>query len=641
MYTMQRVTGQLRELLVTTVTDMAPEDSAALVTLETPPRPEFGDLSCPVAMKLARVLRRSPLAVAEELLERMRPRLSDYVTDATVTPPGYINFTYSERVTQDILAEIRMKGRQYGGQQVDEAGKVIIEHTNINPNKAAHVGHLRNACLGDTLARCHRKLGYPVEVQNYIDDTGTAVADIVVGFNVLKKEAPVGEPFDHVCWDLYTEVNSRYQDDPQLLEERTRVLQAIEAGDNDMAELARRLATRIVHCHLDTMAVFGIDYDLLTWEGHILQMGLWKHAFALLAEHPAVRKEETGANAGCWVIGLADHPEFSHLENPDKVLIRSSGTATYVAKDIAYQMWKFGLLNTDFGYEEFADQPSGRTLWTTCPTPSDGTDLVFGQAHRVINVIDARQKYLQDVVRVSLDTVGYKEEANNSVHFAYEVVSLSPATAEELGVEGAGGEGKGAVAMAGRQGIGVKVDDLLARMVQKARKEIRARRENMPDEEVDALAHSIAVSALRYYMLKLHPGSTVVFDFGEALSLQGNSGPYLQYAVARAFSILRRGGEAEGEPRWPDKLLAAEKALLLTIGAFPEMLLQATGALQPSLLTEYAYRLAGAFTDFYEVAPVLNAEEPVRGFRLHLVRAFCDAMTSIMDSLGLVVLESM
>jgi arginyl-tRNA synthetase len=640
LYTLQRITAGLQDGLERAVGDLAGAEATGLVVLEVPPRPEFGDVSSPVAMKLARLLRRSPLEIAQELKKRVEPGLPPLVEAVSVTPPGYINFTYSPGVVAAIMTEVAERGRDYGRSDTGKGTKLVIEHTNVNPNKAAHIGHLRNACLGDTLARCYRRLGYDVEVQNYIDDTGAAVADILVGLEVLGRELPDQEPIDHFCWDLYTEINAEYEQKPELLKERARVLHLIEAGDNPTAARARELATRIVHRHLETMWAFGVSYDVLTWEGHILALGLWKHAFARLKESPALVRESGGANAGCWVVRLADHPEFRGLENPDKVLVRSNGTATYVAKDIAYQMWKFGLLELDFGYERFVTQPSGQPLWTTRAGPGNETGRSFGHADRVINVIDIRQKYLQDILRVSLETLGYPEQARNSIHFGYEVVALSPATATELGVA-ADTTGKRMYAMAGRQGIGVKVDELLSRMVAKTRAEVETRRQDLSATEIDGLARAIAITAIRYYMLKFHPGSPVVFDFAEALNLQGNSAPYLQYSLARAASILRRANGRPGPAPGATGLHPAEKALALAIGALPATLEQATHTLQPSTLAEYAYRLAGTFTAFYEAAPVLSAPEPERSLRLGLVNCFCDAMAALMDCLGLQVLESM
>ncbi|MEW6523180.1 MAG: arginine--tRNA ligase [Bacillota bacterium] len=641
MYALERLSNELRQHLQQAVEKLTGETSQDQVVLEVPPRPEFGDLSCPVAMKLARRLRRPPLAIAQDIAGLLRERLPGLVQEVTVAPPGYVNFTYSPALVYAILEEVRAAGPAYGKSAAGSGTKIVIEHTNVNPNKAAHIGHLRNACLGDTLARCHELLGYEVEVQNYIDDTGAAVADIVVGLTVLGHRIPEDRPIDHFCWDLYTAVNSEYERNPQLLQERARVLQEIEEGGNAVASLARSVATRIVHRHLETMWAFGVDYDLLTWEGHILSVGLWKHAFERLRQSPGLEKETQGPNAGCWMVRLAGHPEFAGLENPDKVLVRSNGTATYVAKDIAYQMWKFGLLGLDFGYEPFILQPSGRHLWTTRAAPGNDTGHTFGQAHRVINVIDIRQKYLQDILRVSLETLGYPRQAANSVHFGYEVVALSPSTAAELGVVEAAEGSRGMYAMAGRQGIGVKVDDLLDRMVKKTLEEVGSRRPDLTQKARHELARDIATTSIRYYMLRFHPGSTVVFDFDDALNLQGNSGPYLQYAVARAHSILRRAGSSRETAGAVPELLPAEKALVLAMGGFPGVLAQATASLQPSALAEYGYRLAGAFTAFYEAAPVLNAPEPARSFRLGLVEGFRHTMTALMTVLGLTVLESM
>ena len=311
---------------------------------------------------------------------------------------------------------------------------------------------MRNACLGDTLARLKRKLGYDVEVQNYIDDTGAAVADIFVGLNHLERECPKGVPFDSFCWDLYTEVNQLYDEDPALKAKQQEVLHLIEEGDNEVAELAKNVANNIVDHHLDIMWRLGVYYNLLTWESDILKLGFWEHAFEQLKEEGSLVYEEEGPNAGCWVVKLGDLEEFKDLENPDKVLVRSNGTATYTAKDIAYQMWKFGVLGKDFFYDRHGLQPNGTVLWTTAP---DGNKMDrFGRPMR-LSTSSIRGRVTSRTSCAFPCTSWALREAEHSIHFGYEVVALSANTAKELGVE-VGDEEKDVYAMSGRRGIGVR-----------------------------------------------------------------------------------------------------------------------------------------------------------------------------------------
>ncbi|HHY94507.1 MAG TPA: arginine--tRNA ligase [Firmicutes bacterium] len=651
---------QLRQALQEALTHLGPAGGSVTIHFESPPREEFGDLSSPLCLTLAKVWHRPPMSLAQELTEALRPGLGTgflrHVQEVTAAPPGYVNFRLrADSLAAAVLAEVAASGSLYGRVRTepgDGAHKVVIEHTNINPNKAAHIGHLRNACLGDLLARLYRARGYRVEVQNYIDDTGVQVADIVVGLERLGRQPDGDVPFDYFCWDLYTEVQALYERDPEAKAYQREVLARIEEGDNETARTARQVAERIVGEHLRTMWPLGIYYDLLTWESHILGAGFWQHAFRKLQAQGSLAKEETGPNAGCWVVKLSDLPEFANLENPDKILVRSNGTATYTAKDLAYQMWKFGLLGKDFRYSPYTIQPNGQALWTSAG--EEGEERAgFGKADRVINVIDVRQKYLQDVLRFSLQRLGFTEAARNSIHFAYEVVALSPKAARELGLNVAD-EG-GAVAMSGRKGVGVKAKDLIQAARRLAWREVAARHPEMDNEQQDEIAAAISTGAIRYYMVRFHPNSLIAFDFDEALSMQGNSGPYLQYAHARACSILARARERLAapadasqtsgphtpvrsggtSPAVPIQVGPAEKRLLLKMMEMPTAVERAAELYLPNLFADYAYGLAQAFTEFYETTPVLGAEESLRDFRLQLVDGFRQVMAGVLDILGI------
>ena len=606
------------------------------ISWELPPNKDFGDLSSPLSLKLARVLRRRPLDIANDLGEALKPLLPETIESINITAPGYINLHYNYlHIIEGLLAA------PYSiDAEKDSKGKIVIEHTNINPNKAAHIGHLRNACLGDTLARLLRSTGYRLEVQNYIDDTGTAVADIVVGMELLN---PVWdqekETYDYFCWDLYTEINDRYLVEPELKEKQREVLHDIERGGNPRATLAKEISTKIVNCHLATMARFGIFYDLLTWESDILHLGFWTHAFNHLKDNDGMAFETEGPNAGCWVIKLDDVEGFSHLENPDKVLVRSNGTATYVAKDIAYQMWKFGILGLDFQYRPYITQENGQVLETTDTSHGEESDL-YGQSDKVINVIDIRQKYLQDVLRLSLDKLGYSQEAKNSIHFDYEVVALSATAAKELVVSVDEEDEKGIYAMAGRRGIGVKADDLVNMAIERATLEVAKRHPEHSNEENVKLGTQIAIGAIRYYMIRYNMNSLIVFDFNDALNMQGNTGPYLQYAHARANNILQRAKDQniKANPSLPAdlELTGPEKDLIRRIYELPEAVVNAAEALAPSQLTDYVYQLAASFMRFYETTQVLNApREDIRAFRLSLVELYKTALKDALTVLGI------
>ena len=607
------------------------------IRLEAPPSPQFGDFSSPVCLGLARVLRANPLVLAERLATALRDFGVPYTREITVTPPGYVNFRLDYgALAAGVVAEVGQKGQAYGTLQQTQPIKVVIEHTNINPNKAAHIGHVRNACLGDALARMLLAVGYDVEVQNYIDDTGTAVADLVVGFDTLGWQEDE-RPFDYFCWDLYTAINEAYEHSPELKQKQSDVLHAIEHGNNDTATRVKAIATRILGYHLKTMSRLGIYYDILTWESDILKLGFWKHAFETLQGNGALIHETEGPNKGCWVVKLSDREEFAGLENPDKILVRSNGIATYVAKDIAYQLWKFGLLGKDFNYAPYVMQDNGVMLWTS--TTEGGEPGTYGRAERVINVIDIRQSYLQDVLRISLDQLGYHQQAERSVHFAYEVVTLSTEAARELGVELDLDDERDSVAMAGRKGIGVIADDLINRVIEKAVAEVSERHDDYTPEQCSVLGNQIAQAAIRYYMQRYNMSSQIKFDFTEALNMRGNSGPYLQYAHARANNIIDRAANAGLHPlhdvnvSW--ELDEYEQALVRRIAELPEILQKAADTLSPSMLADYAYQLASTFMTFYELVPVMNASHEVAVFRLSLVAAYKQTLANTLSTMGI------
>ncbi|MEM9597765.1 MAG: arginine--tRNA ligase [Acidobacteriota bacterium] len=611
--------------------------------VQTPPNRRLGDLALPAPLHLARELKRKPREIATELAADLV--LPEGISRVSVEGAGYLNAF----IDRSALVAGLLDGPLFREPE-GELGKVIVEHTNINPNKAAHIGHLRNAVLGDVLIRCLRRLGYPVEVQNYIDDTGVQLADVIVGFVDLRgmdidAVAALEEPFDYYCWDLYSEVGRWFGDDPSRQELRRSTLHALEHNEGPRAEMGRLVARRIVQRHLGTMARLGIHYDLLTHEGDILQLDFFQRAFDLLVESGAIRKEEEGKNAGCWVMPLSQSPEFAGLEDPDKVIVRSDGTVTYVGKDIAYQMWKFGLLGMDFKYSRWNDEGLWKTTTDGVPEHPD-----FGAGEKVINVIDARQSYLQRIVRAGLQALGHHDEADRSIHFAYEMVSLSRRTAEQLGFAEAG-DGKKSLEMSGRKGIGVKADDLLDQLEETCRRNFVERYPDLGAEEVADLAYQMATAALRFFMVKATTTRVIAFDFDEALKIEGETGPYLQYSLVREHNIRRKVDEAGGTTEvsaeavraldpgvWADDLWD----LVLTTAQVPEVVEKAANTLELSLVARQAYELAGKFHTVYHKHRILGEDdETLRTARLATNQVFRMGLTSLTDLLGVPVPDRM
>jgi arginyl-tRNA synthetase len=504
--------------------------------------------------------------------------------------------------------------------------KIIVEHTNINPNKAAHIGHLRNSTLGDTFVRMMRALGHRVEVQNYIDNTGVQVADVVVAFHHLERKTPaqvaviIADPsvrFDYLCWDLYARISSHYKDQPESLKWRAEALRAIEADSGPQAELGHLISEAIVRAHLRTMLRLGIEYDVLPRESEILHLNFWATAFELLKERGAIRYEADGKNAGCWVMPAE---KFSSSTEDDKVIVRSDGTVVYVGKDIAYQLWKFGLLGRDFHYQPFHTYDDGRVLWVST-TEENAPDVPeFGHGQTVYNVIDVRQSYLQDVVAAGLRALGYEEQATRSIHFSYEMVALSPRCCAELGIAlSEEDKRRPYVEVSGRKGLGVKADDLVDKLIEEALREVESRHPEAPPEERSKVATQIAIGALRYFLLKYTRTAVIAFDFQEALSFEGETGPYVQYAVVRARKIFQKYEElGEPVPDFASELSAESLGRQLQAEDFWQMLLTASkagaavegaaAAGEPTHVAKYAFQLAQAFANFYQKYPIIHEQ---------------------------------
>ncbi len=666
------------------------------VSAEVPPRTELGDLAFPVAFELAKRLKqatgekRNPRAIAEEL--RRELEASQEVARVEVAGAGYLNLFFDRgRLLAGLGAEVRPATPAIAD---TERPKRMVEHTSVNPNKAAHIGHLRNSVIGDTFVRILRAQGERVEVHNYIDNTGVQVADVVVGFvhlegmsledvRALDVSLKPEKPFDYYCWDLYARVGLFYRggdpdgkEDPERLRLRVETLHALEEGTSETAALADYVATRVVNQHLDTMSRLGISYDLLPRESEVLHF-LWQHAFERMKESGALRLESEGRNRGCWVMPMETH-EGSEEHEADKVIVRSNGTVTYTGKDIAYQLWKLGQVDLNFNFKPFRTYVDGHAVWTTTNTPdaSGATPAPsFGGGTRVYNVIDSRQSYPQEVVKRGVAAVAPEVGEDASVHLSYEMVALSPAAAEVLGIELSADErARPFIEMSGRRGLGVKADDLIDRLEENALQEVEARHAQLSDEERRKIAHVIAVGALRYFLLKWTRNSVIVFDFQEALSFEGETGPYCQYAAVRANSIFRkldapilagalefvsRANQTEGEgSEVVDESIAHRASeiravlegeggdeiwsLMMQAARFEEALRQSAAQNEPAHLAKYAFQLARAFNLFYHRHHIIGEENKAKRAVLIAVTNFVrQQLIAALDTLGIEVPDRM
>jgi len=651
------------------------------VVLERPPKLAMGEAASPLCFELAKQMRKPPRALAQEIANSLKPVPG--VARIEVAGGGYLNFFFDR--ANFFRAACEEAGHE-SASPVANAPKTVVEHTSINPNKAAHIGHVRNAVLGDTFARLLRHAGRRVEVQNYIDNTGVQVADVVLGFLHLEKKSlaeikalAAAPKFDYLCWDLYTRVTQWLAEDKSRLELRNQTLKEIEEGHGDTAKAGEVIATAIVHCHLRTLDRLGIDFDLLSQESEILHLKFWDAAFKMLKERNAIQLATSGKNAGCWVMQLpsqrdaaeeskaAENPDAAPEEPPEeaeaKIIVRSTGTVTYVGKDIAHHLWKFGLLDRDFHYQRFHKHPDGHEAWVTSSDRDDPGAPSFGHAHDVFNVIDSRQAYPQQVVVAGLRALGYDEEADHLKHFAYNVVALTPRCAQEMGYEIPAEDAKKQyVDVSGRKGQGVKADDLLDRLETSARAEVDSRHPESPEAERAAIGHAIAIGALRYFLLRFTRSTVIAFDFEDALSFEGETGPYVQYAVVRVNGILRKGAELDPDIGAENSknierlksgaldvapFLAAPAGddlwdIILLAGSLDSRVEFAISAQEPAILARFAFELAQAFNVFYHKHHILSEKDAEkRAFLLLITALVREQLVTTLGIMGITAPEKM
>jgi arginyl-tRNA synthetase len=602
------------------------------VVVEQPPKVELGDFAIPV-FPFAKPLRSAPLKIAEAI--RAEIGAIEGIAEMQVAPPGYLNVRIDRGWMAAALAVEQKPHAEV------PAGKILVEHTSINPNKAAHIGHLRNSILGDTLVRLLRAANYQVDVQNYIDNTGVQVADVVVGFMHIEKksraeiESLTQQPrFDYYCWNLYARVSQWYEADKQNLQVRLQTLHAIEDATTEIAAIAELISVAVLRRHLETMDRLDIEYDFLPRESEILHLHFWDAAFLKLKESGVLTFEGEGKNKGCWVMRRAgtaksesttedtgDTEGHQISEEDQKVIVRSNGTVGYVGKDIAYHMWKFGLLGRDFGYRKFYRYPNSHDCWiSTADGEKDHPH--FGDVAEIYNVIDARQSEAQNTVIEALRGLGHGEAASHYTHFSYEMVALTPRCAAELGYNLSDEDkARAYIEVSGRKGFGVKADDLLDQLIASAKKEVDSRHPEVSEPERLQIATQIAIGALRYFMLKYTKQSVIAFDFKEALSFEGETGPYAQYAVVRATSIFRKAGfdpetffkDAAGNISADDlaRALTGEAAneiweLWLACSKTSAVIDQCIATTEPAYLAKHVFQLGQLFNTFYHRHPILS-----------------------------------
>jgi len=594
-----------------------------------PQNPNYGDISCKIPFHIAKEINGNAKEIAEKIVSSAN---SIDIFEKVEALNGYINFYYEYKNLCDIL--LPLINEEYGKCNIGNGKKVLIEHTSVNPNKALHIGHVRNACIGDSIARILKFCGYNVQTANYIDDTGTQVADIIVGFYFLNYPKEVDMKFDQYCGDkIYVEVNKMYEKNKDLIEKRKFIMKKIEEGNNEISKLAEETVDKVLKAQYETLFKLNIFHDIQNKESDILKYKFWEIAFNQLKEKNYLIYEEEGKNKGCWVLNISNFDKFKNLKNPNEVLVRSDGTILYAGKDIAYAMWKHGLLNADFNYKPFLIKPNGEILWTTCSKDEGIEHPEFGKCDISINVIDVRQSYEQEIVKYALQIIS--EDKKEYIHKAYEVVSLSKETAKQLGIN----IDKKIVHMSGRKGLYVNADKILDLLIKKAYEETKKRNKNESEEWIKRVSEKIAISALRFELTKVDPNKIIVFDIDEALKIEYKTGPYLLYTYARAKSILSKAKEWEYESI--DNLNIYEKNIIKKLIEFPRIVKASARNLLPSLICNYLNNLALSFNLFYEKIPVLKAKNEEKNFRLTLIEKTAIVLKNGLNLIGIETLERM
>jgi len=617
--------------------------------LSYPPDVTMGDLALSFPFKLAKKLKKNPRKIAEETSALLSSL--ENIHKVEVAGGGYINLFINRK--NFVLQKLRTADLS---ELTPKEEKIIIEHTSINPNKAAHIGHLRNSCLGDTLVRCQKYKGEKVEIQNYIDDTGVQVADVVFGFLEIEKKdlkeiKKIHEKFDYYCWDLYTQTTQYLRQNPEAQKRKAEILKRIEEGKNPESETAFYISRQILKDHLQTMQRLGVAYDLQVCESDIIHLKFWSSAFRLLKEKGAAYFVDQGKHKGCWVMKLEGKTE------QEKILVRSNNTITYVGKDIAYQLWKFGLLDNDFFYKPFVKQ-NHQTVWITSSKQSPRKPD-FGNASRVYNVIDIRQSYPQKVVAQGLKSLKFQKQADKSTHFSYEMVALSPNSLKELGYQVSEEEKKkDFLEVSGRKGLGIKADDLIDRLEQKALDEVEKRNPDWSLQKKTKTAKKIACGALRYFMLKFARNSLIVFDFEDVLSFEGETGPYLQYTLVRINSIFNKLEKRKNIKKQdiPSKLISRKLnldalsdkesndfwELILYASKLDEEVLHSITSLEFLHLAKFTFNLSQKFNTFYHKYSIIQEkDESLRNIRILTLYYIHKVLKKALNLMGIPQLERM
>lgn len=622
------------------------EMSNEQIPLEHPNNTSWGDYATSVPLTLAQNLKQSPMEIANNLSYELNNREPTFEMDGIVQPmfekiypatPGFVNFIISDAWLQYVLYTIGTEGASYGVEEKIEKNRVALEHSNVNPNKAAHIGHLRNACIGQFVEKVLEKLEYDVEVQYLDNDLGVQVTTSLMGTKYIKDISPEDyDKFDHYAWDVYSRMETLIDSNEDLQKERNEMMQKLEDENDPVAREQVILAEKILAEQLRTFQKLGFDYDIVIRERDIVSLGIWQEAFELLKQNENVYYAEDGPSKGCWLVRMSgsgsgeaavasSDEDVSEGIEEDKIIMRSNGVPTYTGKDIAYHMWKFGLLSKDFYYKELQLNTQSKPLYITTSNKDEAQKHVtFSNAGKVINIIDVKQTYAIESVRKALEYLGYAWEAQNMKHVNYGFVYLAPETAKRLGIDVS--DGRSQYGMSGRKGWGIKIDDFIQMVDNK-----------IIDEHGDFETRTqVRNGAIKFEMLKHNTFQDLVFDLEGSLNLQGFTGPYIQYTHARTNSVLSKAGYMFDGSLIIDSVQPREKEVMRLIYQYPEIIRKAATDFAPNLLCNFLFELSQKYNAFYNDLPILNAESPeIKEFRLLLTYAVQTVLKNGLDLLGI------
>ena len=592
-------------------------------------RSGFGDITCNVAFLLAKSLKKTPKEIAQEFAGVYDTSQSKELNKVEAHESGYLNFFLdTNSFNKAVLLESQKEN--YGSIDIGKNSKVIVEHTSVNPNKALHIGHLRNVTIGDAISRILSKVNYDVKILNYIDDSGLQVADLIVGFKFegFSETPPDGKKFANYCGDtVYVKTTAKYESDKELESRRREILKELENPTSETAKFGKMITRKILSDQLDTVWNLGVSYDCLNFESDILYSKLWEKVFERMKSENLTRLEDEGDNAGCWILPIENED--------DKILVRSNGVATYVAKDIPYASWKLGVLNDPFNYAKYTTQSNGKVLYETTLDETQIPKQSFA-ANKVITIIDNRQANLQKIVT---NIMSKFNPESSYVHLGYEAVTLSSETAKLLGNKTDGRE----VQMSGRKGLYINADEIFEKLEKRIYLESKERNASLDDASLNEIAHNVANGTIRYELIKPDLDKIITFDINTSLKLEGDTCSYIQYSCVRAARILEKSGKKPDFNASFDQLNTEHDLnLIKQIGMFEIFVNDAAKNYSPKVISKYCYGLAVTFSSFYEHVKVLKAETPeLVNARLCLVLSFGLTLEKALDLLGITVPQRM